>query len=258
MIYQILILGIIQGVTEFLPVSSDGHLAFLERLMPGITEFSCEMKLFINVSLHFATLLAVILFFRNKLIAIIKERDYLYILLVLFACIPTGIIGLALKNYVEEKMNDKMMISLFFCITGLVLYITRIRQTILKRRPNYFIAFIAGIFQGIAVLPGISRSAMTISCLLLFGINEKEAGDFSFIMSIPAVSGAVLVESRYILSWNPFEVTPFLGLTIFAGMVVAFISGFFSLKFLYRILEDKIWYKFSYYLFIIAAINAIV
>jgi undecaprenyl-diphosphatase len=242
-------LGIIQGLAEFLPVSSSGHLVIFQNLM-GFK----EPEILFDVSLHLGTLLAVFIFFRADLMRIvidikeyltdiaikkipvssIKERPHaLFALWVIIATIPTGIIGAVFKDTLESLFGKVQMVGIMIIITGIILGITRlIPQSYMKKnRVGIVSALIVGFAQGLAITPGISRSGTTIVAGLLCGMERELAARFSFLMSIPAIMGALVLQ----LSSNEFtsiEFTPMI-----AGFITAAIIGFFALKVLMKMVK---------------------
>lgn len=228
-VVEAFILGIVQGLTEFLPISSSAHLVFARALMPG---FRVPGILF-EVLVHTGTLAAVIYFFRRELLEMLRSlapggdpagrRVILYIIM---ASIPTGIIGLTLKHQVERLFTSPAASAAMLLITGLLLWFS---EKLAKPKFNmadigYLRAFGVGLFQSVALLPGISRSGATISGGRLLGIVGEDAARFSFLISIPAILGATLLELR---SVGPVEPET-LKLCLF-GVGAAFLSGLASL-----------------------------
>jgi undecaprenyl-diphosphatase len=200
------LLGVLQGATEFLPVSSDGHLALAELL------FRLEdTGLAFNVLLHAGTLVAtLIVFFRplaravaesapalvspSRLVATVGGRDAATVIL---ASVPTAAIGLALRGPVEAWTRSPLVLGLGFALTSLVLVSTRWLTPGQKQHPSWAGALAVGLAQGLAVLPGLSRSASTITSALWLGVRPDRAFELSFLMSLPAVAGALVLEGRH-------------------------------------------------------------
>ncbi len=186
-----IILAIVQGITEWIPVSSSGHLVLVERLL------NYNGGLFFDVALHFGTLMAVFVYFGRDITNILEDllkgrwksengRLGIYILI---ATIPAGIVGTIFLNYFEQIFGNLLFVALGFGITGLLLFIASI-DVKRKRELNIKGAFLIGLAQIASIFPGISRSGTTISSGLLLGLNEKDAVKFSFLMSIPIIFGA--------------------------------------------------------------------
>lgn len=243
---QSLILGLLQGLTEFLPVSSSGHLAVLKNL------FSLEeIPLLYDVMLHLATLCAVVLFFYKPIWELIKvffrfitrkeQPDdkplQIYIVALICGTIITGIMGIAFKDVVE-KLPIKF-ISVGFILTALLLVFSGFfaKKNTENKTQNDGVSIkqgvICGLAQGFGVLPGISRSGITISGALFSGMKRETAGEFAFILAIPAILGAFLLELKDLDSLTSSVSVPVLLL----GCVAAFLSGLFALKVLMKIVK---------------------
>jgi undecaprenyl-diphosphatase len=248
-ILQSIFLGIIQGLTEFLPVSSSGHLVFFQSLM-GLK----EPPIFFDVMLHIGTLLAVVVYFRTDIWKIIggigsalkgkeenREGAKLFLLIIL-ASIPTGLMGILFKDWFESFFSRPKLVGGMLLITGLVLWLTRFTKKEGKPlgRMGWIDAILIGIAQGFAILPGISRAGATISTGLFCGLDRELSGKFSFLLSIPAILGATLLEFRRI------DTTSGLG-TVLIGTAVAFGVGILALTLLIKIIKIGKLFNFSYY-----------
>lgn len=192
-----MILAVVQGLTEWLPVSSSGHLVLFQSILnyhPGLA---------FDVALHFGTLMAVFVYFGKDIIDIIEallkgkwrsENGKLGILIVI-ATIPAAIIGYLLNKVFESAFNSLIVVAFGFGVTGLTLIIASIDfKKNIKKMPTYKDSMLIGFAQVVAILPGVSRSGSTISAGLLTGLNEKSAMKFSFLMSIPVIFGAGILE----------------------------------------------------------------
>ncbi|RPJ05898.1 MAG: undecaprenyl-diphosphatase UppP [Deltaproteobacteria bacterium] len=247
-IAQAIFLGIVQGLTEFLPVSSSGHLVFFQSLF-GLK----EPQLLFDIMLHLGTLMAVFVFFRRDLcemvqgiVRSIKEKKVYpsarLCLWIVVATIPTGLMGVLLNDWFESLFSRPRTVGITLLITGSFLWLTRLAKQKDRKveEMTWIDSILIGIAQGLAITPGISRSGATISSALFCGLNRELAGRFSFLLSIPAILGATVLEIRGIGSPQG------LGLNLL-GMVVAFGVGFFSLKFLMKIIKNGKISIFSYY-----------
>ena len=220
-------LGALQGVTEFLPVSSDGHLALAEVLFGLKTG-----GLTFNVLLHAGTLLATMIVLRQQLWRALREgllalfkpsrfrttpggRDALVIVV---ASIPTALIGLGLRDAVERWTEDPLAIGLGFLGTTVVLVLSGLARRGDAEQPSLWGALAIGIAQGFAVLPGLSRSGSTISSALWLGVRPDRAFELSMLMSLPAVLGALLLETPKALEHGRLETPALLG--AFAALLV--------------------------------------
>lgn len=254
------ILGIVQGLTEFLPISSDGHLALGQKLLQ--TGGNLEM----TVLLHAGTLLATLLVFRNDVLGLCKE--FLSVVKdpsrrktepvamegigVLIASIPTAIMGLLLKKRVEAWSHVPWIVAVCFLGTGLVLIASRMGKERAEFRWTPARAFILGIAQGAAVLPGLSRSACTIATALLLGAPPRDAFRFSFLLSLPAVSGALLLELK-----EPGALARAGGIDGIIGAIVAFFVGLGALYALRGVVSrGKLWI-FALYVIPLAVITLV-
>ncbi len=246
------ILGVVQGVAEFLPVSSSGHLAVLQHFM-----HLGDTPLLFDVLLHTATLLVVCIIFYKRIWNIVKswgslfrktktdkERENLRLTgIILIATFFTGLLGL----FIEKLQVDQYVtaIYIFFIVTGIILLASRKwGGSITYRTAGIKHGIITGIAQGFGVLPGISRSGITISAALLSGMTREKAGEYSFLISIPAILGALLLQlkdARGLMSSVSAG-------TIAAGMISAFVVGLISLKILLRLIRKGNLYVFSFYL----------
>jgi len=242
-------LGIIQGLTEFLPVSSSGHLVLAEHLLgvdpPGIT---------FEVIVHFGTLLAVLVYFRKRLLGILRDivrpktatnsrQGWRYLLAIGIGTIPAGIAGLFLKNQIETAFSSPKAAAGFLIVTGVILFATLLGRR-MDRSPGAGRAFLIGCAQAAALLPGISRSGATISTAVLLGLSPAVAAEFSFILSIPAILGATVLSLG-----EAFAVgvdVPALGVYA-AGGLAALAVGYASLRMLFGMIRKGRFWWFGVY-----------
>ena len=238
-----------QGLTEFFPVSSSGHLVFFQSLLR-----LKEPPIFFDVMLHVGTLVAVVIYLRGEILHILKGigaalqgrregpdgvRMFLWMVV---ASIPTGLMGIVFKDWFESVFSQPRFVGSMLLVTGLILWATRWVKRGEKDigKMHWLDAFLIGIAQGIAILPGISRSGSTICAGLFLGLDRVLAGKFSFLLSIPAILGAALLESRKIESAGEVG-------TILMGTAVAAVAGYFSLKSLMKIISIGKVSRFAYY-----------
>lgn len=255
MIHSI-ILGVVQGLCEFLPVSSSGHLALFQIWMG----FS-ENMLTYDILLHFATLLAVVLYFQHDILMILadwfggwfsekRKSGWSYGWAIIISTIITSVIGLALKSTAENFSENLMLVGAGEIFTGIILVMIpflagRRNSSLLK------IAVVVGIAQGIAVLPGVSRSGMSIAAGVFMGLGISEAFRYSFLISIPAILGATLLE--FVKAFKG-DVAIFLPEGGILGCICAFILGLLSLMLMRRIVSAKNWAYFGVYCLIIGIV----
>ncbi|MFH1460070.1 MAG: undecaprenyl-diphosphate phosphatase [Candidatus Omnitrophota bacterium] len=262
-------LAFIQGLTEFLPVSSSGHLAFFQML------FGFKEPLFcFDIILHLATALAVIIFLRMEIKEIFEEfflglidlsknkplkqiwQNYIHlrlIVLITFALIPIFLVGFFLHDLIENLFNSAKILAGSFFITGFVLFMTKFKKSHKELKElNFINTFLIGIAQAIAIIPGISRSGLTISAGLLQGINREKCAKFSFLLAVPTIIGATGYKLK--CGWGELNIS-FIILSI--SFVIAFLSGYLALIILSKIIKRAKFYYFAYYCFSMAIITII-
>ena len=227
-------LSIVQGLTEFLPVSSSGHLSLIGNWlnMSGLMD-----KI---IAAHVGTLMALLLFMYKDIIDVLKPKNFKYLLKILFAIIPAGVVGLLFNKYVENAMNSPRIIGGFLLFTALILYLTGFVKSKEKIEPTWLDSLIVGSMQAIAIFPGISRSGMTISSSLFRKIEPKKAFNFSFLISIPVIFGAALMDFKdSALSFSQFF--------DWKLILPSFIFGYASLFLLKKVVIGNRLKYFSYY-----------
>lgn len=239
---KFIILGIVQGLTEFLPVSSSAHLVFLQKAL-GVS----GQEVVLTVVLHLGTVLASIVFFFKDIIATL--RNFKLLGLTVIVTFITGVIGILGKDFFERLFSDIVFAAAALVITGLMLIFTRNFLYAKRDMLNLKDAVILGFMQAVAIIPGISRSGITISTLLFRRINREVSFRFSFIASIPVVLGASMLEAKGIGSLLKKE---FVELTW--GFLFSFITGIFALWVLKIILNKAKLHYFGYYCILIAVI----
>jgi len=250
-----IILGIIQGLTEWLPISSTGHLKLFEDLLGFEAR---ELTLF-DVILHVGTLIVVLVFFRKeigKILSALARLDFKteygkMVPLIIVGVIPTALIGGIFGEMIRVTFQDILPIATAFLFCGIMLYSVKFGKEKIDSI-NYSTAIMIGIAQGIAIIPGISRSGATIAVALLLGIKREKAFKFSFLLSIPAILGA--------LGYTAY--TQFSGLTsaglewgeILAGAIAAMLVGYFALKLLWKTIAKGKFHLFAFYCWILGAV----
>jgi undecaprenyl-diphosphatase len=262
-LFNAILLGTIQGLTEFLPVSSSGHLVIFHSL-PGFK--LQDSGLFFDVCLHFGTLVAVIAVFYREILSILKtlarlpslgrqaggmkplfdtNEDVRISVLIVAGTIPTALLGFLFNGVADRLFSNLPLVGVMLLVTGTLLWITRGLDTSGRRVSGMVMkdAIILGVVQGLAILPGISRSGSTISAALLIGIDRETAGRFSFLLCIPAIVGAMLLKLKSgALDNSDVSATIFVSGTLAAAFV-----GFLALIFLLRLIKHGKFYLFSPY-----------
>ena len=261
--FEALLLGILQGLTEFLPVSSSGHLVLAQAFL-GLK----EPLVFFDVMLHVGTLAAVLVVYRGAIgnlisggVSAIARRnvspELKFIWLILLGSIPTGVIAVLFKDTLEAAFDKVWLVSVMLIVTGGILQLPRLRRegASPKRASGnnggasdaadtgmrWWHAPLIGIAQGCAITPGISRSGTTISVALLCGISAKTAAEYSFLLSIPAILGAVMLKMRDVVDTAiPIHI-------IAGGMLASFVVGYIALRLLLVMLNRGKFSVFSYY-----------
>lgn len=284
-IFQAIIMGIVQGLTEFLPVSSSGHLAIMKNLLHVKT----ETGILFDVLLHFATLIAVFCVMYRDIIKLlvdffhivkdvcinigrffsnltaIHKKPYItiastsyrkFVIMLIISTIPTGILGILLSDVVESASTALLVPGVCLIVTGLILFLSDLLKEGRKKpkNANYGDAFVIGVTQGVAVLPGLSRSGSTIVACLLCGFDRKFAVKYSFIMSMPAILGAMILEIKDIGG------THLAGSEIAAyiiGMVIAAAVGFLAIRIMLNVVINRYFKFFAFYCLAIGAVSII-
>ena len=246
-----IILGIVQGLTEFLPVSSSGHLVVIQSFLKN---FSQPGVLF-DVTLHLGTVLAVLLYFRKRFIEILTNKKLLLLLLISTAV--TGVIGVAFKDTFEKMFSDVKLVGASFIVTALILlFAERVKPgTKAEKEMTWLNSLFIGLIQGIAIIPGISRSGSTIAGGLFIKLDRKFAAEFSFLLSVPAVLGAALLQTKDLTRADMLNINIAYYLS---GLLAAAVAGFVCTKMLVNIIQKQKLYYFSIYLLIIGTIVLIV
>ena len=271
-LWESIVLGIIQGLTEFLPVSSSGHLVIAQSFMPG---FQQDGVLF-DVMVHVGTLLAVLFFLRNDIYTLTMsllpktwrnnpgtaEKGFVSISvgrrmigLIIVGTIITGSIGILLQDHIHRFFESARLAAGMLIVTGVLLFLADRTKDVKRteRDMNITDAIIIGLAQTVALMPGISRSGSTIAFGIFRKIKGEAAARFSFLLSIPAILGATVLEMKYIESVSLGEMIVYA-----AGMTSAAITGFLALRLLFFIINKRELRFFSYYCWIVAVTTLLI
>lgn len=244
-VIEAVVLGVLQGITEFLPISSSGHLVILQHFMnintPGVT---------LEVLLHFGTLLAVLVYFRKDILHLLRHPQDRFLWLIVVGVIPAGVIGVLFEDAFERWFGSVTLVSIMLLITGLVLWVAENLASGKKdsRTMTVMDALVIGFAQSLAITPGISRAGSTISAALLTGLDRDTAARYSFLVVIPVILGATVlkvsdlvtagVDNAYIV---PYAV----------GTVVSAVSGYFAITVLLKLLNTGRLKVFSIYCWLV-------
>ncbi len=257
-ILKAILLGIIQGLTEFLPVSSSGHLELFQALFKVDT----KLHLSFDVVVHFATVLSIFVVYRKDIGNILvngllrrQQKELKYIGMLILSAVPIGILGILLKDTIESVFfGNLLLIGISFLFTAMVLYSTKFIKNnngTLDFKKSFFI----GLAQVIALLPGVSRSGTTIGAALLLKTDREEAAKFSFLMSLIPILGATLLETKDVWETNGFSELPVTAFVL--GFLAAFVSGIFGCSLVKKLVQTRSFYKFAYYCFAIGIFTII-
>lgn len=252
-----IILGIVQGLTEFLPVSSSGHLEIAKYIL-GDTSLA-EQSMLMTVSLHAATALSTIVVFRKDIVHIFQglfqkawNNEKIFSLQIILSMIPAAFVGVLLEGEIELLFNRRiLLVSAMLVLTGLLLLLAD-RAKITNQKVNFRDALIIGVAQAIAILPGISRSGATISTSVLLGIDRERAARFSFLMVVPLILGKMskdIIDGS--LTESSVQIVPLL-----IGFVAAFITGILACIWMIRLVKASKLRYFSVYCWVAAAAAA--
>jgi len=245
---DILILAIVQGITEWMPISSSGHLVITQQYL------RLTVPLIFDVMLHVGTLLVVLAVFWKDVIKIVKALVRLdfktdegkLALFIAVGSVPTALIGFFFHDILESLFYNLLVVGIALLITGFVLFVSERRKN--NRKLNYLDSLLIGVAQGIAIIPGISRSGVTIATGLLRKVKKETAFRYSFLLSVPAVIGATIMESRDLVIGKVDIIA------LFLGMIISMTIGYISLKLLQKIVMKEKFHLFAYYCWIVGAV----
>lgn len=254
-IWKSVVLGTVQGLTEFLPVSSSGHLLFLHKLLGE--DFGGN-ALFFDIMLHFGTLIPVVIVFRRDILALF-QKPFKTLLMLLVATIPAGVVGLLFNDKIDAVMNGEnglLYLALCFSVTAALLLVCELvakkrKQT---RTLGWRNSVPMGLMQAVALFPGISRSGSTIVAGVVSGARAEDVTKFSFLMSIPVILGSALVSLKDVIG-DPASVTA-LGASgaigVIVGVICAAVSGFFAVKVMLKVIRKANYKWFGAYLILMS------
>lgn len=251
---EAIILGIVQGLTEFLPVSSSGHIEIVKSLFSN-TEVS-EGGLIFTVVLHFATALSTIVIYRKDIIEIIKglfqfknNDEFKFSLKIILSMIPAAFVGVVFKDEIETLFTgNTLLVGFMLIITALLLLLAdKAKKT--NKKVSLKNSFFIGVSQAIAILPGISRSGATISTAVLLGVDKERAARFSFLMVVPLILGKVAKD----LLDGGFNTEEVQVVNLSVGFIAAFITGLVACNLMIKLVKKSKLIYFSIYCFAVGA-----
>ncbi len=259
-VFQAIVLGLIQGLTEFLPVSSSGHLVLAKSLF-HIQEQGITFEVFV----HFGTFLAVVVAFWGDIVKLVtvffrwlahlsqtarlwkEDATFRLLIFILVGSVPAGTIGVLLDKPIETAFSNPVFVSFMLLITGTILLLSRYGKT-QRAQPTLLDSILIGTAQAFAIIPGISRSGSTISTGMLLGVEKSEAARFSFLLALPVIFGAFVLKLKELLGTTvpTHEVW-----TLSVGTLVSFISGYFAIILLLDLVKKGKFSWFAVYCFLV-------
>ena len=267
-ILQAIIVGAVQGISEFLPISSSAHIVFSQSIYKLVTgsQFLNEVgseEIFFDIMVHLATLFAVLIFFRKDIIDIVKaffnglknkdysNSDFKTAVFILAATPITCIVALILKEPTHALVENPKIVSLFLIVTGFILFFSeKLKQQ--NKDMNLKTALWTGLAQGLAVFPGLSRSGLTIATQVFLGMDRVKAARFSFLMSIPIILGASMAYPLLEIDFS--QMAKFNYSAIFWGFLTSFVVGYLCVKYFMKLLGKVTLKCFSYYCVVVGVL----
>lgn len=251
-------LGIIQGLTEFLPVSSSGHLEIVKAIFNS--DYEAKESLLMTVILHFATSMSTLFIFKKEVFSIInsvfskkKSNEKEFAIKIIISMIPAAIVGVFFEDIIETLFNGRLiLVGIMLILTGFLLFLAD-KSKENKNDISYLNSLIIGVAQAIAILPGISRSGATIATSVILGIDKTSSAQFSFLMVVPLIFGKVLKDIIFgevltdSIAFGPLLI----------GFIAAFFTGLLACKWMIKLVRASKLKYFSYYCFIVALITII-
>lgn len=251
---KVIFLAVLQGITEFLPISSSGHLAVCQNIL-GIKD---DSSVLLAVILHAGTLLAIIVYYFKELLGLLKKKNHKVVFLIVIGTIPAAILGILIK---KAGLAEKIFTNMLIPGIGLLITASLLKWGMSKNEGtkeikdlSFIQALTVGLFQAFAIFPGISRSGSTIIGSISQKLKRSEAATFSFLLAIPVLGGAALIEiiSHIRNSHSVSEQFPLF--TLIIGFIISAVVGFFALKILLRSLKKGSLTPYAYYCFILGGI----
>jgi undecaprenyl-diphosphatase len=239
---EVTLLSVLQGVAEFLPISSSGHLVLGKALL-GMGDVGMRLDIF----LHVGTLVAVAAFYWAIIWRVVRNLEWAYMGKIILSAVPAGIVGVLFKDDLEAAFASPKMVGAALIFTGVVLTATRFMKAGVKD-VSWGRAMWMGLAQAVAILPGVSRSGMTLAAARASGVDAEKSAEFSFLMSAPPIAGAALLQILDAMKAVDTTAEVSWGMTIYGGVVAA-VVGYFSLKLLVASLKGRWFWLFGPYCF---------
>ena len=247
---EVTLLSILQGIAEFLPISSSGHLVLGKSLL-GMGDLGMRLDIF----LHVGTLAAILAFYWTIVWRIVKNLEWGYLLKVVASAVPAGVVGILFQDQLEEAFASPKMVGAALIFTGLILTATKFLPKGTKD-VSFARAILMGVAQAVAILPGVSRSGMTLAAARASGVEAEKSAEFSFLMSAPPIAGAALLQILKAGDAAADAAEVSWGLTIY-GCVLAAVVGYFSLKLLLKSLKGRWFWLFGPYCLLAGALTLV-
>ncbi len=253
-ILEAIVLGLVQGLTEFLPVSSDGHLVIAQTL------FGLKNDLTFDVVVHGATLIAILVFFRRRLAALVTTLDYSYVGKLALGTLPVAAVGIVFYDAIHSAFEAPFLAAVFLMVTGTLLLSLYLRGeeeddsggadrwSAGRSEPTWMAALLIGCAQAAAILPGWSRSGSTIVAGIWLGLAPAAAAEFAFLLGIPAITGAIVVEGGRV----PAAIRAGLGAELALGAAAALVVGLITIRLVFGLLEGRGFRRFGFYCYAVA------
>ena len=245
MLFQAIIYGLVQGITEFLPISSTAHLILIPYFFhwqdPGLS---------FDVFLHLGTLVAIVSFFAKDWYKIFKDKKYKLLALIIIACIPAAILGYAFESKIETSLRSPLLIAATLAVFGLVIYLVDrlMKHTQKLKDMSYLQSILIGLGQSLALIPGISRSGATMTAGIALGFKRKTAAKFSFLIATPIMLGATIFRAKDLFQLPTADwFNGFSFLAAIVGFIAALISGYLAIKYLLKYLNHGSFTPFVIY-----------
>ncbi len=252
--WQALVLGLVQGLTEFLPVSSSGHLILVRELMGLNSADSSQFNLLFDIMVHAGTLIAVVIVLYKDILGLFK-KPFKRLGMLVVACVPAVIVGFTCKDYIEQYFSTAQYLCFFFLFTAVIMLVSEIvaKRNNSPKDLSWGGAVAMGVMQGVGVFPGVSRSGSTIFGGTVAGTDRKQVATFSFLMSIPIILGSLLLSVIDIAQAGALVQIDWFDIVV--GMVAAFASGYIAIRVMLRLIAKANYKWFSLYLVIVSILT---